>query len=63
MLLLKLQKVAKEWKQKYIVVHYDLAIAKPATQLQSTESQVYDVFICLGSLHIKLASSLHLATS
>jgi len=52
----KSQKVAEECKQKYIVVHYDLAIAKPAKQIQSTESPVYDnVFICFGPFHIQLA--------
>ena len=36
------QKVAIECGERYIVVHYDLAIAKPAMQIQFTESPKYD---------------------
>jgi hypothetical protein len=43
-------------KQKYVVVHNDLPIAKPAKQVQLTESPIYDnVFICFGPFHIQLA--------
>ena len=48
------QKVAIECGERYIVVHYDLAIAKPAMQIQFTESPKYDnVFI--GPFHIYMA--------
>ena len=50
------QQVAKECGDEYVVVHYDLAVAKPAMQIQSAESPVYDnVFICFGPFHILLA--------
>ena len=50
------QQVAKECGDEYVVVHYDLAVAKPAMQIQSAESPVCDnVFICFGPFHILLA--------
>ena len=50
------QKVAEECGEKYAIVTYDLAIAKPALQIQSQESPTYDnVFICFGAFHISLA--------
>ena len=50
------QKVAIECGERYIVVHYDLAIAKPAMQIQFTESPKYEnVFIAFGPFHICMA--------
>jgi len=50
------QRVASECEQQYVVVHYDLAVAKLAMQIQSTEAPLYDnVFICFGPFHILLA--------
>ena len=50
------QKVAEECGQTYIVVHYDLAIAKPALQIQSSESPRFNnLFIAFGPFHICLA--------
>ena len=52
----KSQAVAEECGEQYAVVTYDLAIAKPALQIQCQESPMYDnVFICFGALHIALA--------
>jgi hypothetical protein len=49
------QAVAQECSQKDVVVHYDLAIAKPAMQLQSTEAPRFDnVFIYFGPFHIEM---------
>jgi hypothetical protein len=42
------QKVAEECGQTYAVVTYDLAIAKPAMQIQAEETPRFDnIFICL----------------
>ena len=50
------QQVASECDEEYIVVHYDLAIAKPALQIQATESPRFDnLFIAFGPFHICLA--------
>lgn len=50
------QQVAKECGDLYAVVTYDLAIAKPAMQIQQTDSPAYDnVFICFGPFHVMLA--------
>ena len=46
------QKVASECDEGYMVVHYDLAVAKPALQIQATESPR---FIAFGPFHISLA--------
>ena len=52
----KSQAVAEECGEQYAVVTYDLAIAKPALQIQNQESPTYDnVFICFGAFHISLA--------
>ena len=50
------QRVAKECGDKYAVVTYDLAVAKPALQIQAEEKPRYDdVFVCFGAFHIFLA--------
>jgi hypothetical protein len=50
------QKLANECNECNAVVHYDLAIAKPAMQIQAEEKPTYDnVFICFGPFHIQLA--------
>ena len=42
--------VAKNCNQQYVIVTYDLAIAKVAKQLQSEESPPFDdVFVMFGS--------------
>ena len=44
------QKLATECGESYAVVRYDLAVAKPALQIQSEESPLYDnVFVCFGA--------------
>ena len=49
-------KIANECKQKYIVVTYDLVIAKMALQLQSMHKQTFDrLFIHLGPFHIEMS--------
>ena len=49
------QRVASECNEKYAVVTYDLAIAKPASQIQVTESPLFDnVFIMFGAFHIMM---------
>ena len=53
----KSQKVAMECGDKYAIVTYDLAIAKPAMQIQAQEAPLYDnVFVCFGQFHIMMAS-------
>ena len=53
--LIRTQQVAKECHQKEIIVTYDLAIAKPALQIQSTEAPRFDnIFICFGAFHIQM---------
>ena len=50
------QKVAKECGEQYMIVHYDLAIAKAALQIQDMESPLFDnPFIAFGPFHIALA--------
>lgn len=50
------QKVARECGEENIIVHYDLAIAKPALQIQAAESPRFDnLFIAFGPFHICLA--------
>ena len=42
--------------RKVVIVNYDLAVAKPAMQIQQMESPKYDnVFICFGAFHIEMA--------
>ena len=56
------QRVAEECDEPFIVVRYDLAIAKPALQLQATESSKYgNIFIALSPFHITyFAAARHL---
>ena len=50
------QKLAAECGEQYAVVTYDLAVAKPALQIQVEESPTFDnVFVCFGAFHIQLA--------
>ena len=50
------QEVAKECGEQYMIVHYDLAIAKLALQIQGMESTRFDnLFIAFGPFHIALA--------
>ena len=50
------QKVAEECGKRTISVNYDLAIAKKAMQIQSSEEPKYNnVFVNLDEFHIKLA--------
>ena len=50
------QKVAMECDEDFAIVHYDLAVAKPAMQIQQVESPRYDnIFICFGAFHIEMA--------
>ena len=50
------KKVAEECNQDYLLVHYDLAIAKPALTIQAQESPRFDnLFICFGAFHIQMA--------
>lgn len=50
------QQIAEEVKQTNIQVTYDLAIAKVALQIQSTEKPKFDnLFIHLGPFHIMMA--------
>ncbi|KYN03439.1 hypothetical protein ALC62_05715 [Cyphomyrmex costatus] len=54
--MLQSKKVARECGQDYIEVTYDLAIAKIALQIQSTEKGLFDIlFIHLGAFHIMMA--------
>lgn len=54
---LKMAKIiAQETNQEVITVTYDLAVAKMAYQIQSTEAPTYNnVFIQLGVFHIEMA--------
>ena len=48
--------VAAECGQQFAIVHYDVAVAKPALQIQDEESPMYDnVFICFGAFHTQMA--------
>ena len=50
------QRVANECGEEYAVVTFDLAIAKPAMQIQSTEAPLYNnVFVMFGPFHIEIA--------
>lgn len=50
------QKCAEECHQDYGVVTYDLNAAKPAMQIQATESPRFDtIFIMMGAFHIEMA--------
>ena len=50
------QEIAIECDEPYAIVHYDLAIAKPAMQIQEAESPKFDnIFICFGPFHIEMA--------
>ena len=50
------QSVAAECDEPYALVNYDLAIAKPALQMQANESPKHDnVFVCFGAFHIQMA--------
>ena len=50
------QKMASECDESYMVVHYDLAVAKPALQIQATESPRFDnLLIAFGPFHISRA--------
>ena len=54
--LLTTQKCAEECHQDYGVVTYDLNAAKPAMQIQATESPRFDtIFIMMGAFHIEMA--------
>ena len=50
------EKIAAECGETYAEVHYDLAVAKLAIQIQAEESPVYDnIFICFGAFHVQMA--------
>ena len=50
------QKVARECGEKYTVVTYDLAIARPALQIQAQETPMFDnIFVCFGTFHTYMA--------
>lgn len=50
------QQIAEECGEDFMLVHYDLAIAKPALQIQATEAPRFDnLFIAFGPFHISLA--------
>jgi len=50
------QAVAKECGQDQIIVTYDLAIAKIASQIQYSESPRFDnIFVCFRAFHISMA--------
>ena len=50
------QAVAKECGEEFALVTYDLAIAKPALQIQIDKAPNFDnVFICFGAFHIQMA--------
>ncbi|KAE9521357.1 hypothetical protein AGLY_018237 [Aphis glycines] len=50
------QKIANECNQNFMSVAYDLAIAKVALQIQTTEQPKFDnLFINLGAFHIMMA--------
>ncbi|KAG7160435.1 hypothetical protein Hamer_G001684 [Homarus americanus] len=49
------QEVVNECGEKYALVTYDLAIAKPALQIQAAETSRFDiVFMCFGVVHIQM---------
>ena len=50
------QIVAQQCGEQFAIVHYDLAIAKPALKIRAQESPKYDnIFICSGTFHIAMA--------
>lgn len=50
------QEIAEECGEDYMLVHYDLAIARPALQIQAAEAPRFDnLFIAFGPFHISLA--------
>ena len=50
------QQVAMESEEPFVVVHYDLAVAKPAMQIQQEERpQFNNVLICFRAFHIEMA--------
>ena len=50
------QALAKECGQEFIVVTYDLAIAKPALLIQAQDAPKFDnIFVCFGAFHIQMA--------
>ena len=49
------QKVAIECEKESVAVTYELAIAKKAMQIQSTEKPKYDNVINLGGFHIEMS--------
>lgn len=50
------QKIAEELGQTYMQVTYDLAVAKPAWQIQSMEKPRFDnLFIHTGDFHVEMA--------
>ena len=50
------QTVTKECSDTYTLATYDLAIAKPAMQIQDHKSPKYDyLFICFSAFHIMMA--------
>ncbi len=52
----KSQQVAVEVNQDYVIVHYDLAIAKNARAIQEVERPRFNnIFICFGGFHIQMA--------
>lgn len=54
--MIKSQTIGNELKQPYMQIFYDLAIAKVALQIQTTEKPRFDdLFIHLGPFHVILA--------
>lgn len=50
------QQIAQECGEDYMLVHYDLAIARPALQIQAAEAPRFDnLFVAFGPFHISLA--------
>ena len=50
------QNIAYECNEKYAIVHYDLAMAKLAYQIQTQQNPEFNnVFICFGTFHISMA--------
>lgn len=50
------QDIARQCNQEYIIVTYDLAIARMAMKIQITESPAYDnIFVNMGGFHIQMA--------
>ena len=50
------QPVVHKYREEFIIVHYDFAIAKAAQQIQASQAPTYNtIFICFGSFHIELS--------